>query len=141
MRFSGWNIIWYLNFYRRKRMKILILGVSGNSGQYVAKYFLSKGAMVWGVGRRLKLDSIPGVKYVCGDIQEKSLFEKLPSDFDLVINFAGVQPSILTTSENTSYYETLQSYVDVNILGAFNVVEWVSKNNIGTFFIDLTIYY
>ncbi len=119
-------------------MKILIFGVTGNCGKYVSSYFISKGAEVWGVGRRKDLKSIPSVKYISGSIEDKSLFKKLPCDFDLVINFAGVQPSILKTSENTSYYETLQSYVDVNIVGTFNVIEWVSKNKIGTYIYSST---
>ena len=119
-------------------MKVLIFGVTGNSGKYVANHFLSRGLEVWGVGRRNNLDSIPSVKYISGDIQNKSLFDEIPTDFDLVINFAGVQPSILKTSENTAYYETLQSYLDVNVVGTFNLIEWVSKSKIGTYIYSST---
>jgi len=114
-------------------MKVLIFGVSGNSGRELAKHYLEKGATVFGVGRREKLEGLNDVNYIKGDITNRLLFEKLPVDFDLVINFAGVQPSILSESENTNLYATLREYVNVNMLGVYNLIEWVSKSSIKTY--------
>jgi UDP-glucose 4-epimerase len=114
-------------------VKILIFGVSGNSGRAVAEYFLKKGHEVTGVGRRQNFVGCEGLAYVRGDITDKSWFSILPSNFDMVINFAGVQPSIMETSESTDLYATLRQYVDVNIVGTFNVLEWVSKQAIKTY--------
>ena len=114
-------------------MNILIFGVTGNCGKYCAQRFIQDGHNVVGVARS-KLDiSVAGLTSIQGDIREKAFFSKLPSDFDLVVNFAGVQPSILPTSENTNLDATLQAYLDVNIGGVFNVLEYVRKSNIGSY--------
>lgn len=67
---------------------------------------------------------------ILGDIRDPALYNKLPTDVDLVINFAGVQPSILPTSEQTDFEETMRSYVDVNINGVLGILEFVRKNKI-----------
>lgn len=119
-------------------MKILIFGVTGNCGKYTAKHFLNKGCNVYGVGRSEKPQNLEKLNFIQGDIQDINLYEKLPTNVDLVINFAGVQPSILPTSENTNLSATLQSYVDVNISGVFNILEFVRKNNIPSYIYSTT---
>ncbi|WP_298844425.1 NAD(P)-dependent oxidoreductase [uncultured Roseobacter sp.] len=111
-------------------MRVLIFGATGNCGRYCAKRFLDNGWTVFGVGRSDFSLSHPKMTFVRGDIRDKTLYELLPRDVDLVINFAGVQPSILPTSEKTDLDATLQSYVDVNISGVFNVLEFVRTNQI-----------
>lgn len=114
-------------------MKILIFGVSGNCGKYCAKRFIEDGHTVVGVSRTVLKEEIVDLKTVKGDITDKSFFSNLPTDFDLVVNFAGVQPSILLTSENTDLETTLHSYVDVNMVGTFNVLEFVRTSRISTY--------
>lgn len=111
-------------------MKVLIFGVTGNCGKYTAKKFIEQGCSVFGVGRSRKPDNLDELNYIQGDIQDEKLYSLLPKDVDLVVNYAGVQPSILKTSENTDLDETLQSYVDVNINGVFKVLEFIRKNSI-----------
>lgn len=109
-------------------MKVIIFGVSGNSGLYMLKDLLSKGHEVVGVSRSKLKEEVDGnYIHVEGDIREKELYSKLPIDVDLVINFAGIQPSIISTSEKTDLEKTLNSYVDVNINGVFNILEFVRK--------------
>jgi UDP-glucose 4-epimerase len=114
-------------------MKVLIFGVSGNSGRFLSEFYLKQGAEVWGVGRKPFLQGIESVKYIQGDIRDLDLFAKLPANFDIVVNFAGVQPSILMTSEKTDMSKTLREYVDVNMLGVFNILEYIRTANIGTY--------
>jgi UDP-glucose 4-epimerase len=114
-------------------MKVLIFGISGNSGRELANYYLSKGAEVWGVGRRERLDADTRINYVSMDIQDQDSFQKLPNSFDLVVNFAGVQPSILSTSEKTNLSKTLREYVNVNIVGVYNILEYLSSSDVGTY--------
>jgi UDP-glucose 4-epimerase len=111
-------------------MKALFFGVSGNSGLYCLNDLLSKGWTITGISRTPPKISHPNFKFIAGDITDKSLFNKLPSSVDVVINFAGVQPSILNFSENTNLDETLRTYVDINIVGVFNILEFVRKKKI-----------
>ncbi|WP_135383080.1 NAD-dependent epimerase/dehydratase family protein [Vibrio tasmaniensis] len=119
-------------------MKVLIFGVTGNCGKYTAKHFIENGWKVSGVGRSNKPDGLDEVEFIQGDIQDKELYERLPKNIDLVINFAGVQPSILQTSENTDLEATLGAYVDVNIKGVFNILEYVRINNIKNYIYTTT---
>lgn len=121
-----------LNF-DRSTMSVLIIGVTGNSGRKVAEFYLEKGCDVWGVGRRPVAEGLSEIKYLSLDIRDREDFKKLPTKFDLVVNFAGVQPSILYSSEKTDFFGTLREYVDVNMMGVYNVLEYVSKSDIGTY--------
>ena len=117
-------------------MKVLIFGITGNSGKYTAKHFLKKNWEVYGVGR--SDFNLENVNYIQGNIQDDSLYEKLPKDVDLVINFAGVQPSILQTSESTDLATTLSEYVNVNINGVFKILEFVRINKVPTYIYTTT---
>lgn len=114
-------------------MKILIIGITGNTGKLIAEFYSKRGHDIIGVGRKSKPDYLHNIEYIQGDIQDIKLFNKLPLDIELVINLAGVQPSILTTSENTDLYKTLREYLNVNINGIYNVVEWVSRSKANTY--------
>ncbi|ABV37604.1 NDP-sugar dehydratase or epimerase [Shewanella sediminis HAW-EB3] len=111
-------------------MKLIIFGVTGNCGTYCAQKFLEDGWTVYGVGRSESSINHPNMNFIKGDIRTDELYTKLPTDVELVINFAGVQPSILATSENTDLTATLNAYLDVNINGVFKVLEFVRQNNI-----------
>lgn len=111
-------------------MNILIFGVTGNCGKAAAKEFVSKNNKVYGVARSEQKPDIPELEYIRGDIMDKLLFEKLPKNIDTVINFAGVQPSILSTSERTDLTTTLDAYVKVNIDGVFNVLEYCRNTGV-----------
>ncbi|WP_159321680.1 NAD-dependent epimerase/dehydratase family protein [Spiribacter roseus] len=114
-------------------MKVLIFGITGNSGRHLAEFYLSIGSEVWGVGRRKDAAGLEQVNYISFDIQDRRDFARLPSEFDLVINLAGVQPSILNFSEATDLFTTLREYVDVNVRGIYNVLEYVAQADIGTY--------
>lgn len=118
--------------------KILIFGVTGNSGRELARYYLKKGWVVYGVGRKDNLHEIEDVLYIKGDITDLSLYDNLPSEVDVVVNFAGVQPSIMENSESTNLYATLREYIEININGVYNILEWVSKSKIRSYIYSTT---
>lgn len=111
-------------------MRVLIFGATGNCGTYCAKHFLKKNWTVYGVGRSTSIINDPNMIFIQGDIRYDSLYDKLPKDIDLVLNLAGVQPSILPTSEMTDIDATLRNYVDININGVFKILEFVRKSKI-----------
>ena len=110
--------------------KIFIFGVSGNCGKACAKMFHAEGWQVFGVSRRQLDASYDFVNHIRGDIMDKALFSKLPTDIELVVNMAGVQPSILHTSEKSDMTKTFNDYVNINIVGVFNILEYVRLNEI-----------
>ena len=86
--------------------------------------------MAWDVGSFTKMYQ--------GDVSNKAFFSRLPTDFDLVINFAGVQPSILTTSEHTDMTKTFNDYIYINVIGVFNILEFVRLNSISNYIYTTT---
>lgn len=111
-------------------MKIIIFGSSGNCGKYILSKLVAVGHEVHGVARSKQNFKNNNFHAYQGSICDPSLFEKLPKDADCVINLAGVQPSILKNSEQTDIQDTLNQYVQINIVGVFYVLEFVRKNKI-----------
>jgi len=122
----------------QNKKKILIFGVSGNSGRYVAKHFIKQGCEVFGVGRRKEVTDLEGLNYLSLDIRNSKNFSSLPDEVDLVINFAGVQPAVLNSSEKTDLIKTLREYVDTNLSGVYNILEYVLKSKVGTYIYSTT---
>jgi len=118
--------------------KVLIFGVTGNSGKACAQRFHNDGWEVFGVGRRQLSAECAYVNFIRGDITDKNLFTKLPKDIELIVNMAGVQPSILTTSEKTDMTKTFNDYVNINIVGVFNILEFVRVNEIPNYIYTTT---
>lgn len=106
---------------------MVILGSSGNCGQATINYFTKKNIKVYGLSRRNVSINNKNYSHIVGDIQDKKIFDLLPNEPSLVINYAGVQPSILEISENTHLSKTIESYVDINIRGIINVLMYVKK--------------
>lgn len=106
---------------------ILILGASGAVGRYVVDYFYDR-------------RDAYGIKLITGDIKEcnfvsqrseflhfdvskKESFEQLPKDIYAVIDFATVMPARMV-----GYSPEL--YIDTNIRGTLNVLDFCKSNNI-----------
>ena len=83
-------------------------------------------------------DALMGGRFYQGDITSEKYFSRLPADFDAVINFAGVQPSILPVSESTDRSATYRQYVDINIRGVFNILEYCRRSEISTYIYSTT---
>lgn len=105
-------------------MKILIFGATGNCGRACFRHLTGRGHDVHAVARSVPRDALMAERFYQGDICDEALFSRLPDGIDAVINFAGVQPSILPVSEATDRAATYRQYVDINIRGVFNILEY-----------------
>ena len=106
---------------------VIVIGASGFIGSYLVRQLVGEGYEVLATGRRksaLKYyvdHNIPNVEV---DISECSDFEKLPQKgVEAVIILAALLPA---NSVDNDPYE----YVDVNIKGTLNVLEYCRKNGI-----------
>lgn len=107
--------------------KIIVFGASGDTGQYFIKYFLDhyKGNEYQIVATGMRTTdyfSQLGVPYYQVDITSKDAFSKLPTDVYAVVDLAGVMPARM---KGYNPYK----YIDVNITGNLNILEYCKKNN------------
>lgn len=108
------------------KKKIIIFGATGNVGSYVFKYakeyFENKDYEVIASGRR-KTDFFEkrGIKYYSVDLSKKGDFDVLPTE--------NVYAVIYLAAEIPSYMDnySAEKYVNSNIIGAFNVLEYCRK--------------
>lgn len=106
--------------------KIVVFGASGNTGTYFIKYFLEHkqniNYEIVAVGTREtdKFRDI-GIKYYRVDITKKEEFQKLPKDVYAVVDLAGAMPARMKGYDP-------QYYIDVNITGNLNILEYCRKN-------------
>lgn len=107
--------------------KIVVFGASGDTGTYFIRYFLShnsnKKYEIIAVGTREthKFESL-AVPYYRVDITKKEQFDKLPQDVYAVVDLAGAMPARMKG------YDPYK-YIDVNITGSLNILEYCRKNN------------
>lgn len=106
---------------------IIVIGASGFIGSYLVEGLIAKGYDVLATGRRknalqyFERKNIPTVEL---DIANKNDFKKLPTKgVEAVILLAALLPANVT--EDDSY-----RYVDVNITGTLNVLEYCKSNGI-----------
>ena len=116
-------------------MKILAIGASGSLGHSYSNYSTYKESITKTFNRR-PLDSINAIKL---DITNKSDFDHLESDYDAIILFAAAMPA-----EMEGY--SPQKYIDVNVTGALNVLEFARRNSINKIiyiqtFSDMSAYF
>lgn len=110
--------------------KIILFGVNGHIGAYTFDYLannllkISKDEeyQLIACGRRKDVFwKQHGFEYVCVDICDESSFESLPkNDVYAVVDFAGVMPA--TMCGYNPY-----AYIDVNIRGTLNVLEYCRR--------------
>lgn len=117
---------------------IVVFGSTGNCGVKTIEYFLNKGVKIYGFARREGSVNHSNYIHTKGDIQDWDSFSGLPQNPDLIINFAGVQPSILQTSEKTDLFGTLETYIDVNIRGILNVLRYAFECKSSTYIYTTT---
>ncbi|MCX6970130.1 MAG: NAD(P)-dependent oxidoreductase [Verrucomicrobia bacterium] len=107
--------------------KILILGASGAIGRYLVDYFYDRRhecdvALITGDLR--KCDFVKQRSdYFHLDVSKKTSFEQLPEDIYAVIDLATIMPARMVG------YDPKQ-YIDTNICGTYNVLEFCKSNNI-----------
>ena len=107
---------------------IIVFGGSGNIGKYFIKYFKecseSNNYEIIAVGRR-KTDFFArnNIKYLNVDITKKEDFNLLPQNVYAVVDLAGAMPARM---KGYNPYK----YIDVNITGTLNILEYCRKNNV-----------
>lgn len=108
-------------------MKYIVVGASGFIGTYLVDELVNAGHDVIVTGRNMKSAAFfesRGNQFIPLDITVQSDFDKLPVDgVDGVVLLAALLPANVTD-------ENPYSYVDVNINGTLNVLEYCRRNGI-----------
>lgn len=106
--------------------KIIIFGATGNVGSYLTRYcsdfFNENDFEIIAVGsRETNTFDAYNIKYISVDITNSSDFEKLPTD--------NIYAVMLLAAKIPSYMDEYDphEYLNVNIMGAFNVLEYCRK--------------
>jgi UDP-glucose 4-epimerase len=106
---------------------VIVMGASGGTGTYLTKDLSEKGYTILATGNKERDPNyfdLPNVTYLSLDITKKDQFSKLPKEnIDCVILLAGLMPARME-GYNPS------AYIDVNITGTLNVLEYCRENNI-----------
>lgn len=107
--------------------KIVVFGASGDTGRYFVKYFIdnyksNEYEIVATGSREIDNYGIEGVSYYKVDITQKDDFDRLPKDVYAVVDLAGLMPARMKGYEP-------QKYIDVNITGNLNILEYCRENN------------
>ncbi len=111
-----------------ERKKIIIFGSAGNLGMYFLDHLLNNLNMdkyeIIAAGTREKYPyKFYKGRYIQIDISKQEDFEKLPKkNVYAVIDFAGVLPAYLEKDDP-------HKYVDVNVNGTLNILEYCRKTN------------
>ncbi len=103
---------------------IVVLGATGTLGTYFVDYLIDKGYKVFASGRRnvnTKYYKSKGIESASVDITNKQDFEKLPqTGVKAVVQISGAMPSRMEGYKP-------QKYIDVNVTGTLNVLEYCKK--------------
>ena len=108
--------------------KIVVFGASGDTGKYFIKYFKDNCSddkydlIAVGTRKTSYFDSL-NIPYYRVDICKKEDFDILPKDVYAVVDLAGLMPARME-----GYYP--QRYIDVNISGTLNILEYCRTNNV-----------
>lgn len=111
-----------------EKKKIIVLGSAGNLGMYFMDYLMEnldkkKYEMIATGTKSEYLYEFYNGKYVKLDITNVEDFEKLPKEnVHAIVDFAGVLPAYLSKDDPNKY-------IDVNIKGTLNVLEYARKVN------------
>ncbi|MEG0051020.1 MAG: NAD(P)-dependent oxidoreductase [Terrisporobacter sp.] len=110
------------------KKKVIIFGATGNTGAYLTEYCLKNLDLnefeIIAVGRK-QTDFFDryGIKYYRVDITDEEQFEKLPTEnVHAVVHLSAVLPAYMEGYKPEEYIQT-------NIVGAFNVLEYCRKVN------------
>lgn len=102
-------------------MKILVTGVTGFLGQYVARRLISKGHFVIGVSRHKKeLDFIDQIKYLSVDLTNKQKVIDVSKGVDVIIHTAAL----------STVWGKREDFILNNVVATDNIIRACKKNNI-----------
>lgn len=110
--------------------KVIVFGATGNTGRYLIRYLLDNVNLqeyeIIAIGRKAReyVEIDRNVTYFSVDITKKKDFEILPKeDVYAVVNFAGAMPAQMKEYNP-------QQYIDVNVTGTLNILEYCKENNV-----------
>jgi UDP-glucose 4-epimerase len=107
---------------------IIVIGASGFIGTYLVDELIKNKFEVLATGRTNSSESYyksTGIKFLHLDIANVNDFKKLPTkNVEAVVLLAALLPA------NVKGYNNPYDYVDINIKGTLNVLEYCRKNNI-----------
>lgn len=115
---------------------ILVLGATGNLGAYISLHFQKLGWRVIAASRRKDDNGFFAdydIPYYSVDLKDKNSFNQLPTDIDVVADFAGDLPASME-----GYYG--EKYIDSIITGTYNVLEWIRINHIPRIIFPQTLF-
>lgn len=115
---------------------ILVLGATGNLGAYISLHFQKLGWRVIAASRRKDDNGFFAdydIPYYSVDLKDKNSFNQLPTDIDVVADFAGDLPASME-----GYHG--EKYIDSIITGTYNVLEWIRMNHIPRIIFPQTLF-
>lgn len=115
---------------------ILVLGATGNLGAYITLHFKHLGWRVIAASRRANDNGFFAdyhIPYYSVDITNRDSFNHLPTDIDVVADFAGDLPASMK-----GYCG--EKYLDSIIKGTYNLLEWIRANNIPRIIFPQTLF-
>lgn len=107
--------------------KIIVFGASGDTGRYFVEYYRehykdNKYEIIAAGTRETDYFDKIGISYYRVDITKKEEFSVLPKDIYAVVDLAGAMPARMKGYDP-------QIYIDVNITGTLNILEFCRQNN------------
>lgn len=114
--------MFYLMWMVEVMEKVLIIGISGFVGSYLAQEFLNHDYDVYGSDKN-KSEMFPDtVKFMVSDLLNAIQTEKLITEIkpDIIINLAAI-------SSVGASWKIPQATIDINVIGALNIMEAVRK--------------
>lgn len=92
---------------------VLITGVTGFLGPYIAREMLAKGYQVWGISRRIPTKTIERVTYLQGSVEDLDFVREAVKGIDIVIHSAA----------KSTTWGPYQEFYSVNVIGTENIIK------------------
>lgn len=115
---------------------VLVFGATGNLGAYVTLHFKKLGWRVIAASRRKNDNGFFAdydIPYYSVDLTNKDSLDQLPTDIDVVADFAGSLPASMEGYNGEEYINSI-------VHGTYNVLEWIRKNHIPRIIFPQTLF-